>query len=60
MYRFMEKLESVTLHSLTPNIYALLQGLVCRVNTLLVLPSCLVINTAEETKIILASWFFYS
>lgn len=52
------KNESVTLHTLTPNIYALFEGLVCRGNTLLVLPRCLVINTAEEIKIILLAFAF--
>lgn len=45
-----EKLKSITLHIITCNIHALFKGLVCRVNTLLVLPSCLVINMAEEKK----------
>lgn len=45
-----EKLKPITLHIITCNIHALFEGLVCRVNTLLVLPSCLVINMAEGKK----------
>ena len=52
-----EKLKSITLHIIPCNIHALFEGLVCRVNTLLVLPSCLVINMAEEKKKNFASWF---
>ena len=48
-----EKLKPITLHIIMCNIHALFEGLVCRVNTLLVLPSCLVINMAEGKKRIL-------
>lgn len=48
-----EKLKPITLHIITCNIHALFEGLVCRVNTLLVLPICLVINMAEGKKRIL-------
>lgn len=51
-----KKLNSITLHIITCNIHAWFEGLVCRANSLLVLPSCLVINTAEEKKNF-ASWF---
>lgn len=54
-----ENLKSVILHTITCNIHALFEGLVCRVNTLLVLPSCLVINLAEEIKRILSASFFF-
>lgn len=59
MYRCLVewKLKSITLHTIMCNIYALFEGLVCSVNTLLVLPSCLVINMVEEMRRIIVSCF---